>query len=93
MTRDKINSIIFEHDTKASKLFDIILLWVILFSVVVVVLESVPAINAEYFIAFSYVEWIIAIIFTIEYLLRIWSSKIPFKYIFCFIIISYFGAL
>lgn len=82
--REKINQIIFGHDTKASKLFDIILLWVILFSVSVVILESVPSLNAKFNNFFFYAEWIITILFTLEFLLRIWSSKTPFRYIFSF---------
>lgn len=84
MIRQKVNDIIFGHDTKSSKLFDIILLWLILISVIVVVLESVSSFQVRFLTAFSYVEWIITILFTLEYLLRIWSSKTPFRYIFSF---------
>ena len=82
--RERINRIIFNHDTKESKLFDVILLWVILFSVVVVILESVPALHEKYFYIFYYVEWFITILFTLEYAVRIWSTKTPFRYIFSF---------
>ena len=84
MIRAKINKIIFGHDTKASKLFDIILLWIILISVIVVVLESVPSLQARFLTTFSYIEWGITILFTLEYLIRIWSSKRPSRYIFSF---------
>jgi voltage-gated potassium channel len=84
MIRDKVNQIIFEHDTKASKLFDIVLLWVILFSVIVVILESVQSLYAEFSTVFFYIEWMITIIFTIEYFLRIWSTRSPGKYVFSF---------
>lgn len=82
--REKINQIIFGHDTKSSKLFDIILLWVILISVVIVVLESVPSLNGRFANFFFYAEWTITILFTVEYLLRIWSSKTPLRYVFSF---------
>ena len=82
--RDKINQIIFGHDTKSSKLFDIVLLWVILVSVLVVILESVPSIQAKFPDFFFYAEWTITILFTLEYLVRIWSSRTPFRYIFSF---------
>lgn len=82
--REKINHIIFNHDTKDSKLFDVILLWVILVSVLVVVLESVPSLHDEYFYEFYYIEWFITILFTLEYTVRIWSTKTPFRYIFSF---------
>lgn len=82
--RDQINRIIFGHDTKSSKLFDVILLWVIFISVVVVVLESVPTYHTKFSDAFFYAEWVITILFTIEYVLRVWSSRTPFRYIFSF---------
>ena len=47
--RKKIYGIIFEHDDKAEKLFDVVLLWLILFSVFVVMIESIPEVNAVFF--------------------------------------------
>ncbi|TDG37223.1 ion transporter [Pedobacter changchengzhani] len=82
--RERINNIIFNHDTKAGRLFDVVLLWVILFSVLVVILESTPTLHVRFFNTFYYIEWGITIVFTIEYLLRIWSTKTPLKYIFSF---------
>ncbi|TKC13016.1 ion transporter [Pedobacter polaris] len=82
--REKINQIIFGHDTKSSKLFDVILLWIILFSVLIVILESIPSLNKQFASLFFYAEWAITILFTIEYILRIWSSKTPLRYIFSF---------
>jgi voltage-gated potassium channel len=82
--REKINQIIFGHDTKPSKLFDVVLLWIILLSVIIVVLESIPVLNLKFKSFFFYAEWTITVLFTLEYLLRIWSSKTPFKYIFSF---------
>jgi voltage-gated potassium channel len=82
--REKINQIIFEHDTKASKLFDIILLWIIFVSVVVVVLESVPTLHVRFGAFFFYAEWTITVLFTIEYLLRVWSSNTRLRYVLSF---------
>lgn len=82
--RERINRIIFGHDTKSGKQFDIILLWIIFASVIIVVLESVSSLDARFSYFFFYTEWIITILFTLEYVVRIWSSKTPFKYIFSF---------
>ena len=82
--RQRIYNIIFEHDKKAEKLFDIVLLWLILFSVFVVMIESIPEVNAIYFREFYIIEWILTILFTVEYAARIWSSPKPLKYIFSF---------
>ncbi len=82
--RDKVQHVIFDHETKSGKLFDIVLLWLILISVLVVLLESVSSLHAQFFDTFFYIEWIITILFTLEYIIRIWSSRTPFRYIFSF---------
>ncbi|MDP3434855.1 MAG: ion transporter [Bacteroidota bacterium] len=82
--RKRLYNIIFEHDTKAGKLFDIILLWLILLSVTVVIIESIPEYHANFFSEFYLIEWVFTSLFSIEYLLRIWSSPKPWKYIFSF---------
>jgi len=82
--KKKLYEIIFEADTFAGKLFDIILLIVIIFSISLVMLESIDSINAKYNSLFNYSEWIITTLFSIEYIARIWLLKKPFKYIFSF---------
>ncbi|MEO5648653.1 MAG: ion transporter, partial [Ginsengibacter sp.] len=71
-------------DTKAGKRFDVFLLWIILFSVLTVMIESVPEVAKNYGDIFFTIEWIMTIIFTIEYLIRIWISPKPIKYITSF---------
>ncbi|MGY5351344.1 ion transporter [Wenyingzhuangia sp. IMCC45533] len=80
--KQKLHEIIYEADTPAGKLFDIILLILILISVLVVMLETVVPIQAVYGDTFNMIEWIITILFTIEYVLRIITVKSPWKYIF-----------
>jgi len=83
-TRSKMHEIIFEADTYAGKLFDIILLWMILFSVAAVMFESVEEIRFKYGKFLNAFEWGITYLFTIEYIARIISVKKPLKYIFSF---------
>jgi len=83
-TKDRLYEIIFEADTRAGKIFDLVLLSVILGSVVLVMLESVHAVNSKYNHILKVLEWVITIIFTLEYLLRILIVKKPFHYIFSF---------
>lgn len=82
--KDKIFSIIFEADTPYGKLFDIFLLFLILFSVGLVMLESIPAVNAKYHLVLVILEWIVTLLFTIEIGLRIYCVKNPWRYIFSF---------
>lgn len=57
----------------ASKFVDISLITLILLSVIAIVLESVQSINDRYHLFFYWFEVISVSIFTIEYLLRIWT--------------------
>ncbi|HMQ48622.1 MAG TPA: ion transporter [Saprospiraceae bacterium] len=86
--RDKIHEIIFEADTPMGKLFDIVLLLTITLSVLVVMLESVAPLQAKYARIFISVEWFFTVIFTIEYLLRLYSVKRAWSYA-----TSFFGVI
>lgn len=82
--RQNLYKIVFEHDTKAGKQFDIALLWLILFSVIVVMLESIPQLGVRFADEFLVVEWVLTVLFSIEYLLRIWITHQPIRYVFSF---------
>ena len=83
-TRNKLFIIIFGTDTKLGRLFDVILLYVILTSIFLVMLESVESISSSYGSLFYVLEWSFTIFFTIEFLLRLWISRRPLKYLFSF---------
>lgn len=78
--RKKIHEIIFEADTYAGRLFDIILIISILLSVTAVMLDSVESIKREYGELLYTVEWFFTILFTIEYFLRLISVERPVAY-------------
>lgn len=80
--KNRVHEIIYEADTPMGKWFDIALFGLIIFSVLLVMLESVKWIDAEYHRVLFTLEWIITILFTIEYIARIISIKKPLKYIF-----------
>lgn len=82
--KDEVYKIIFESDTPMGKRFDVVLLWVILASVVVAALDSVPAVNLLYSGSFITFEWIFTILFSLEYVVRIWSSPRKTNYVFSF---------
>lgn len=82
--RYRLYEIIFEADTKAGKNFDIALLCAILTSTFVVMLESVKNLRESYEIWFDAVELIFTILFTIEYILRVWTARKRLGYITSF---------
>ena len=80
-SKRKLYEIIFEADTPAGKLFDIVLLWAILLSVAVVMLNSVSSVEHQYGRILKIAEWFFTILFTIEYILRIICVPQKFRYI------------
>ncbi len=78
--RQNLYIIIFEAETLWGRRFDIALLWLIVFSVVVVIFDSDPSFPQVYHTVFLYLEYLITFFFTIEYLLRLWTTKHPWKY-------------
>lgn len=78
--RDKLRIIIFEADTKAGRRFDVMLIGMILLSVLTVMLDSVPQINAEYGQQLYYAEWFFTLLFTVEYAVRLWCIEHSWHY-------------
>ncbi len=78
--RQRLRDIVFEAETPLGKLFDIALLWLIGLSVLAVMLETVSSIGNRYREMFYIAEWVFTILFTLEYILRLWVSKRPSHY-------------
>jgi voltage-gated potassium channel len=79
-----VHEIIFGTDTRWGKQFDVALLWAILGSLAVVMAVSVSEFETSIGAWLIIAEWIFTVIFTLEYLARIWSSPNPRGYIFSF---------
>jgi len=84
--RHKLHEVIFEADTPAGKWFDIILLVMIVFSVIIVMLESVPGYQEDHGTLLLFLEWGFTAVFTVEYVLRLLAVKRPSAYA-----LSFFG--
>ncbi len=80
----QVYRIIFLSDTRLGKLFDLVLLLLILLSTFIVMMESVQIFDAKLHLLFVILEIIITAFFTVEYVLRILTIKNKKAYIFSF---------
>lgn len=79
-----MHDIIFESDTPAGWIFDVALLIVILCSIVLVSIDTIPAIGDQYSSLLGGLEWLLTILFTIEYVARLSCARHPLRYAFSF---------
>src|SRR5215469_14581590 len=78
--RDAWNRVIFSNDTFAGRIFDLVLLVLILLSVLTVLLESVSWFRESYGSALQVAEWCFTTLFTIEYIARLISADQANRY-------------
>lgn len=79
---------IFHHDAPDERNFDLVLILVILASVAVVMLDSVPAVKARWHAWLYALEWMFTLAFTFEYAVRLWTVRRPLRYA-----TSFFGVI
>lgn len=79
-SRERLWRIIFRSDTPGGRRFDVALLWLIALSVLTLTLESVDELRASHAMLFLTLEWTFTILFTIEYLLRLWVVRNRWQY-------------
>lgn len=86
--RKRVFEVIYLSNTPLGKMFDLVLLTLIVLSTVIVMLESVEIIDSKFHTFFVRIEWMISIFFTIEYILRIVTTKNKKEYV-----TSFFGII
>ncbi|MBI1320867.1 MAG: ion transporter [Candidatus Hydrogenedens sp.] len=86
--RQRLHEIVYEADTPAGKAFDVTLLTLIGASVAAVMLDSVAGIHQHYGVWLYRGELVFTVLFTLEYLLRLYSVQRPLAYA-C----SFFGVI
>lgn len=86
--RQKLYTIIFEADTRTGRLFNVVLIWSIIVSVAIVIIESVHTESESYRIFYAFSEWFFTLLFTIEYILRLYVVQRKMKYA-----VSFFGII
>ncbi|MCW3785103.1 ion transporter [Plebeiibacterium sediminum] len=84
----KLYDIIFEADTKAGKIFDIALIILIVFSITIVMLESLPGRSEVFYSSLYFMEWVVTYAFLLEYLVRLWVVRRSLQYA-----LSFFGII
>lgn len=82
--RARLNAVIFEADTPAGKAFDVALLAAIVASILVVMLSSVAGYQLRYGRLLAALEWGFTGLFSLEYLLRIYSADRRWRYLVSF---------
>lgn len=75
-----VHEVIFEADTPTGKAFDVLLILCITLSVLAVMLDSVSEISARYGNLLYAVEWLFTLLFSLEYLFRLFCVGRPLKY-------------
>ncbi|MDG2137962.1 MAG: ion transporter, partial [Luminiphilus sp.] len=73
--QQQVETIIFGTTTPAGKAFDLCLLGIIVLSVTTVMLDSVAAFHAQHGQLFIRLEIAFTLLFTLEYLTRIWCAS------------------
>jgi len=86
--RRELYRIIFEHDTRAGMLFDVLLIASIITSVAVVMIESVEAVAVQHGAALRIIEWVFTGVFTVEYVTRLVAAVRSGRYA-----LSFFGII
>ena len=78
--RARLHSLIYEHDTPSERAFDVVFIAAILLSVVVVMLDSIAELSARYRGFFQAAEWCFTVLFTVEYVLRVYAAHRRWEY-------------
>jgi voltage-gated potassium channel len=78
--RLRLYTLIFEADTPAGRWFDLVLVWTILASVAVVMLDSFEHLRGRWGGVFNALEWMFTLLFTAEYLARLACVRRPLRY-------------
>lgn len=82
--KETIYDVIFGFESKPGRYFDVVLIGMILVSVAAVLLDSVASWHLRYGELFYRMEWFFTLAFTVEYVLRIYSSPNRLRYILSF---------
>src|SRR5690349_17651401 len=78
--RRRVFNVVFESDTPAGRVFDVILIAVIVLSVAAVLADSVDSIARRHGAMLDLMEWVFTALFTLEYVARLSCVERPLRY-------------
>jgi voltage-gated potassium channel len=78
--QNKLHEVIFGTETPAGKSFDLFLIVAICLSVLAVIIDSINVFSTRYDTALLIIEWFFTLLFTMEYVARIYCSPHPARY-------------
>lgn len=78
--QNQLNEVIFGTETPAGKRFDIFLIVTILLSVLIVIADSINVFHQRYDLLLTRAEWLFTILFTLEYIARLYCAPHPWRY-------------
>lgn len=79
-TRQRLYQVIFGTDTKAGQYFDIALIITILCSELILIISSIKSYEVQYSRLLFMLEWGFTLLFTVEYIVRLYCSPRPMAY-------------
>lgn len=88
LDKEKLFRIIFLEDTPAGKTYDIVLILGILASIITAFVESMPSLAHPFQMALEILEYVFAVIFTFDYVARLYCTRRPMRYA-----LSFFGII
>jgi voltage-gated potassium channel len=84
MSVQLLRKIVLESETKSGRRFDVFIQVMIVVSIVSFSIETLPNLSLETISILAIVEIVVVSIFSIEYILRVFLTKKPLKFIFSF---------
>lgn len=84
MNKKELRNILDDNTTRKGKIFDFIIQILIFTSLIAFAVETIPGISYNTKVFLNFIEYFTVIVFTIEYVLRIYSAEKPLKYILSF---------
>jgi len=82
--RQRLHAILFEDDSPVARRLERLLIFTVLVSFLVVILDSVDSVHAHWAEWLELAEWVFTGLFLLDYLLRLGCAPQPLKYAFSF---------